>query len=229
MNVSSLGVSPGEVAPEDLTGRARIRLAALRQFAEHGFAGASMRMVAEAAGVSVGLVQHHFGSKARLREECDAFVMDYVRAQARAAFDEQHAAEADFLREVYRGATPVLNYLAAALAEGSPGAAAVFDEMVTMARDYLPESLSVPGTDGDTVSAGAVAAVLTAMKLGISVLREHVIRALELGDDAEVVHREISRALLAIVSPEVTGPSIGKLAGRGLAELSAREREESRD
>ena len=69
----------GEPAPEDLTARARIRDAALRLFAEHGVvAGATIRDIAAAAGVSSGLVRHHFGSKEALRDACDAYAMDRI-------------------------------------------------------------------------------------------------------------------------------------------------------
>lgn len=37
--------------------------AALAAFAEHGFHGATMRNIADAAGVSQGLLHHHFGGK----------------------------------------------------------------------------------------------------------------------------------------------------------------------
>lgn len=65
----------------DLTARARIRNAALVQFAERGVAGASMRTIADAAGVSVGLVQHHFGTKDKLQQECDAYAIEFDRNQ----------------------------------------------------------------------------------------------------------------------------------------------------
>jgi TetR/AcrR family transcriptional regulator, regulator of cefoperazone and chloramphenicol sensitivity len=58
----------------DLTAAARIRDAALRLFAERGVAGTSIRDVARVAGVSAGLVQHHFRSKARLRRAVEEFV-----------------------------------------------------------------------------------------------------------------------------------------------------------
>ena len=51
----------------DLTARARIRNLALEMFGRYGFERVSMRAVAEAAGCTVGLVQHHFGSKDGLR------------------------------------------------------------------------------------------------------------------------------------------------------------------
>ncbi|HJE59178.1 MAG TPA: TetR/AcrR family transcriptional regulator, partial [Nocardiopsis listeri] len=51
---------------DDLTARARIRDAALTRFGQEGF-GVSVRAIAEEAGVSPGLVIHHFGSKEKLR------------------------------------------------------------------------------------------------------------------------------------------------------------------
>src|SRR6266542_759545 len=59
----------GGPAFEDLTARARIRDAALRLFAERGVDGATIRDIAKAAGVSAGLVRHHFGSKEALRDQ----------------------------------------------------------------------------------------------------------------------------------------------------------------
>ncbi|MFE2957423.1 TetR/AcrR family transcriptional regulator [Nocardia tengchongensis] len=63
---------------DDLTTRARIRDAAITVFGEQGF-GVGVRAIATAAGVSPGLVIHHFGSKDGLREACDEQVRDTVR------------------------------------------------------------------------------------------------------------------------------------------------------
>ena len=52
---------------EDLTARARIRDATLEHFTEYGFDRATIRDIARAAGVSPGLVRHHFGTKDELR------------------------------------------------------------------------------------------------------------------------------------------------------------------
>ena len=64
--------------PEDLTGRARLRDAAIECFAAGGFEE-SLRAIAARAGVSAGLVRHHFGSKELLRTECDATVLERYR------------------------------------------------------------------------------------------------------------------------------------------------------
>lgn len=62
----------------DLTARTRLRDAAIDCFAATGF-DASVRTIAERAGVSAGLIRHHFGSKDALRQECDAAVLDRLR------------------------------------------------------------------------------------------------------------------------------------------------------
>ncbi|RDI68560.1 TetR/AcrR family transcriptional regulator [Nocardia pseudobrasiliensis] len=67
-----------EGSAEDLTTRARIRDAAIVAFGEEGF-GVGVRAIAAAAGVSPGLVNHHFGSKDGLRAACDDYVRDLIR------------------------------------------------------------------------------------------------------------------------------------------------------
>jgi AcrR family transcriptional regulator len=66
------------IADADLTARARIRDAAIECFATDGFE-APVRTIAAAAGVSPGLITHHFGSKQALREECDTEVLRRYR------------------------------------------------------------------------------------------------------------------------------------------------------
>ena len=56
----------------------RIRDAALRSFASQGVAATSMRMVADAAGVSLGLVQHYFKTKAALVNTVDHHVLQVI-------------------------------------------------------------------------------------------------------------------------------------------------------
>jgi AcrR family transcriptional regulator len=66
-------------ATDDLTARARIRDAAIDAFAATGF-DATVRQIANRAGVSAGLITHHFGSKDTLRAECDAEVLRRILA-----------------------------------------------------------------------------------------------------------------------------------------------------
>jgi AcrR family transcriptional regulator len=62
--------SPEEPSATDLTAKARIRDTAMACFGRDGFT-ASIRTIAACAGVSPGLVIHHFGSKDALRKACD--------------------------------------------------------------------------------------------------------------------------------------------------------------
>src|SRR5674476_1121889 len=61
-------------SPDDRSTKARIRDAAIDCVAEHGVAATPARRVAAAAGVSTGLVIHHFGPMEGLRSECDEYV-----------------------------------------------------------------------------------------------------------------------------------------------------------
>lgn len=67
-------------ASDDRTARAIIRDEALRLFAVHGPDAVSLRQIAAAAGVSPGLIVHHFGSKEGLRAVVDQHVLDLFDA-----------------------------------------------------------------------------------------------------------------------------------------------------
>src|SRR5258708_6306542 len=91
MNTSTR--AQAQVLASDLTPQARIRNAALEGFASRGVASTSIRDVAAAAGVSPGLVQHHFGTKAGLQDT----VNEYVIAAAAETFQDlvAHGDEAE--------------------------------------------------------------------------------------------------------------------------------------
>jgi AcrR family transcriptional regulator len=76
------------VSDEDLTAPARIRNAALEGFARDGVEATSIRDVARAAGVSPGLVQHHFRTKAELERAVNEYVLR-LAAEAYAGFEEE--------------------------------------------------------------------------------------------------------------------------------------------
>lgn len=77
----------------DLTGRARIRDAALLRFASEGFR-VPVRTIAADAGVSPGLVIHHFGSKEGLRRACDEHVLVLIRENKRNVLGDEHGSRA---------------------------------------------------------------------------------------------------------------------------------------
>ena len=102
----------------DLTARARIRDAAIECFAEEGF-GAGFRAIAARAGVSPGLITHHFGSKTALRATCDAEVLRQYRAVKEGALERPSGHVLENLAAPGVPAT-LLVYLLRAIHAGGP-------------------------------------------------------------------------------------------------------------
>lgn len=132
-------VSSMTVATADLTAYARIRDTGLALFADRGVAATSVRDIAAAAGVSPGLVQHHFGTKAGLRDT----VNEHVVALATNAFaelpSEGDPAEVqqqmgERVTEFVRDNPIALRYVARATADRDEPASRIFDAFVAIAR-----------------------------------------------------------------------------------------------
>jgi AcrR family transcriptional regulator len=186
--------------PKDQTGRARIRNAALRHFAEHGFAGASLRAIAEEAGVTAELVRHHFGSKQGLCEACDAYVLAYLgqATEQRPAVATEQSAQ--FFAAIGGTAPTVVAYLGRELAEDGPAGAAAFQRSVELTETYL--GLAVPALA--TRERRTAAALLTAMKLGVVLLEDNLSRALEVENPLAPAHwPELQAAVQVIFAPEL--------------------------
>ncbi|SEE90404.1 TetR/AcrR family transcriptional regulator [Ruania alba] len=66
--------------------RQRILSAALVAFATDGF-DVGLRAIAARAGVTAGLITHYFGSKAKLRQECDDLILARVEQGLPQVFD----------------------------------------------------------------------------------------------------------------------------------------------
>ncbi|WP_328344278.1 TetR/AcrR family transcriptional regulator [Streptomyces violaceus] len=125
-----------EVAKSDLTGRARLREAALELFAERGFEATSTRAVAAAAGLSAALVTRHFGSKEGLRAAVDEHVLDRITEQLRGLDPDKGvmASLGEVSARVF-GADPVLRgYLRHVLLEDSAASAELFGRLLSGAR-----------------------------------------------------------------------------------------------
>jgi AcrR family transcriptional regulator len=163
----------GDPAFEDLTARARIRDAAIRLFAERGIDGATVRDIAREAGVSPGLLRHHFGSKEALREACDVYALDsLVKIKEELVFDGK-AASPGFLPSMHPTVVLLHKYITRGLLDGSPAAAALFDDMVAVTEQWIHKM--APDVTEDH---RAYAAVLAGMQAGLMAMHEHVSRAL---------------------------------------------------
>lgn len=204
----------------DLTARARIRDAALLQFAERGFNETTIRAIAEAAGVSSGLVQYHYRSKEALREACDRYAFDFFRQTKNEAHGKGQFADPNFLSIAFRTSFPVLRYLARALADGSASAAELFDELVEYTQDALWAGMPGVNPPPDHDREG-LSAVLTAMQLGVLVLHPHLTRVLGSEIFSAQTYPRLVMALLDIHSHSLVTPETAAQARAGLAHVQA--------
>lgn len=166
----------GHAALDDRTSKARIRDAAIDCFAEHGVAATTARKVAAAAGVSPGLVMHHFGSMEGLRAACDEYVAAVIRQQKQAAMAAGPNLDVlAFLREANIG--PLVGYLTRVLADDSVAVAQLVDDLVADAEDYIQLGVEA-GMLRPTANPRGRAVVLTLWNLGALVLHRHLHRML---------------------------------------------------
>jgi AcrR family transcriptional regulator len=161
------------VAEEDLTGQARIRDAASRRFGADGF-GASVRVIAADAGVSPGLVIHHFGSKDGLRAACDEHVLRLIREAETEAFTKSGPAEWLAQLSVLDEFAPGVGYLVQTLLAGGNLAATLLERMTRDAEVYLADAVAA-GTMKPSRDPAARAAFLVDVGIGavLSFIRRH--------------------------------------------------------
>ncbi|MFB9164539.1 MULTISPECIES: TetR/AcrR family transcriptional regulator [Arthrobacter] len=136
-------------AHADLTARARLRDAAIECFAARGFAE-SLRAIAARAGVSAGLVRHHFGSKEQLRAECDATVLNRYRSLKTESMD---TAPAQLFAQLpsSREAGILLLYILRSVRDGSAAGRDFIEQMIAEAlvltRNAVKRGLVIPSLD----------------------------------------------------------------------------------
>jgi AcrR family transcriptional regulator len=209
----------GEPGAEDLTARARIRDAAMELFAAHGVRGTTIRGVAEAAGVSPGLVQHHFGSKQGLREACDDHVMESIRRLKTETLDGGMA-DPGVLSTVVRASVPLRRYLARALVDGSSGAARLFDESVEFTKEMLespPPGVLKPRTS----DLHAYAVAMTSMSFGVVALHEHLSRALGADTLSVEGYPRLAKALIEVFTQDILSPELAEQSMTSLDKLAS--------
>jgi AcrR family transcriptional regulator len=173
-------------APDDRTARAVIRDEALRLFAERGPDAVTVRQIAAAAGVSPGLVIHHFGSKDGLLEAVDAHVLamfETMLGELTTGDLYDPGAAGSLAEAVVRylpADSPVPGYLRRLLLAGGDSGRELFRRLYEGSRaalDAMSEAgLAAPGADPDVR-----AAILMSNDLAVLLLREQLADAL--GED----------------------------------------------
>jgi len=121
---------------DDLTTTARIRDAAIRQFGEHGFS-TGVRAIATAAGVSAGLVIHHFGSKDGLRKVCDEHIAEQIRSAKSESIQSSDPATWFAQMAEIEDYAPMMAYLVRSMQSGNELARGFWQKMLENVEQYL--------------------------------------------------------------------------------------------
>jgi AcrR family transcriptional regulator len=135
------------VLDSDLTTKARIREAAMKLFSAEGVAASSLRAVARAAGVSPGLIVHHFGSKEGLIRAVDEAVVARINlalseVPIEGSGPELIEARAEVVAALLRRQPALGDYLGRALSERTEASAELFHRLFRYASrdDRLVET-----------------------------------------------------------------------------------------
>lgn len=158
----------------DLTASARIRDAAISVFGRHGFEAASIREIAHEAGVSPALVIHHYGSKEKLREHCDDFL---ISEGLLINVDMDDTAQVSDLIRSYPPHHPWMVYVSRIILDGGPAGAALWDRFQAEAAAVLETRRYQIGLR-EGVDETAANAAATAVGLIPLVFQSHLARSL---------------------------------------------------
>lgn len=169
--------------PDDRTTRAVIRDEALRLFAVRGPDAVSVRQIAAAAGVSPGLVVHHFGSKDGLCREVDQYVLAVFGAMLGELTGESREELLDpaagpgslseaFARHLPDG-SPLPGYLRRLLTADSDAGRLLFRQLYELSKATL-DGLAAAGYADRGRDPDVRAALLLANDLALFLLRDRL-------------------------------------------------------
>jgi AcrR family transcriptional regulator len=181
----------------DFTARARIRDAAIDLFAERGIAAATIRDIAAKAGVSSGLLRHHFGSKEGLRDACDEYAMGRLNEIRQQMLAQGKLADRSFVGSIHPVAMQLQGYLVRSMVEGSTPQ--LFQLMVEAGEQWM-DTTSLESDDRRAFSV-----VLVAMQMGMYLVRDQMSEALGVDTRTPAGNSRVLNAALEIFSqPLVT-------------------------
>jgi AcrR family transcriptional regulator len=200
----------------DLTGRARIRDAALVLFGERGVERTSLREIARSAGLSAGLVRHHFGSKEGLRAACDAYALERLVAVKEAGVPGGRLADPGFLSDVQPEVLMLHRYLARSIVDGSPAAGAVLDQMIALSERWIAAHHA-----GEVSDVRGVACVLAAAQIGLLMVQQQISKALGADVSTPEGHLRLAHALIDFYSSPLLSPELAGEAHAALARLQS--------
>jgi AcrR family transcriptional regulator len=191
----------------DLTARARIRDAAMTLFAERGIGATTVRDIAQAAGVSSGLLRHHFGSKEGLRDACDEWAMSELTSIGLTFTDS------GMLDRVDPSVMRLQRFLLRSMMDGSPAALSMFDRMIDYGERWLAT------TELEVSDPRAYLAVLSAMKSSTFLMRDQISHVLGQSVDEPAGWARVLTASVEIFSQPLVRPEQAEEVRKMLARI----------
>lgn len=193
VGMTPVPAKPDPADPETSPSATRIRTAALHLFAAQGTASTSLRAVAADAGVSLGLVQHHFATKTGLVNAVNEEVLRVLGAVMAQPIPEPPA---DPVAEVGRRVITliveqpdIVNYLSRTFVDGGSLGTVIFDALVAIGTAQWNELHDHEQTRPDLDRLWAPLHPLI-LVLGTLILRPHIDRHLpEPFDTPAQLHR----------------------------------------
>lgn len=151
----------------------RIREAALKCFAGQGTASTSLRQIADEAGVSIGLVQHHYGTKTHLIEVVDHHVLAVLGASLATEPTPPPADSVDGFGnkviDLIQQQPDVIDYVGRTLIDGNQIGAVIFDRLVAMGearwKQRAEQRLTRPDLDHTWAALNSLILVLGAITM----------------------------------------------------------------
>jgi AcrR family transcriptional regulator len=174
-------------AAEPAGGKLRLIKVAMRMFADKGYDGITVRDISAAADVSVGLINHHFGSKEGLREAVDRH---FIEQFEEVLFEERPApsSEAEGIAQSVEFTENWINrhiddwdltkaYMRRALLEGSDWGSGLFDRFYNVVRTAV-DRMDADGKIRPDVDRLWLPLLVMYLELGTLLLEPYVERVL---------------------------------------------------
>jgi AcrR family transcriptional regulator len=210
----------GEAVVAFSPGQERLIHVSMRLFSEKGFDGVTVRDIAAAADVSVGLINHHFGSKEGLREAVDRYFLrqfeEVLLQQPRAnVMNPGSTAEgrdeiADWVEDWIERHIDDWNlskaYMRRALLEGSDWGAKLFERFYQVVRTGI-DRMDADGQIRGDVDRLWLPLLVMYMELGTLLLEPYVDRVLGRSGFDRTLWRRRHRAYIDLIHRGVRNDS----------------------
>ncbi|MFC6324742.1 TetR family transcriptional regulator [Microbacterium koreense] len=182
-------------------GKSRIRKAAITEFGAHGYDGATVRGIADRAGVDPALIHHHFGSKADLFADVVGAPAQPGRLLAAALEGDVHGAGERIARAAFTPwESPSFRSRGVAVMRAAVGS----KRMSKLAASYFSREMvtQIEGVLAPDPQASRRAGLVVSQVLGVFLTR-HV---LEFGAARDIPLDQLVTAVGATLQRYLTGP-----------------------